>query len=67
MSAMINGKILVSWDGKYAKCRGCGSRIAWGTSKTGKKIPFDLDDNCTAHWATCPKADQFRKKKEVFK
>lgn len=44
-------------------CRGCGARIEWWTTPRGKFIPMDVDadGNCEAHWATCPKAKEFRK------
>lgn len=58
-----------------AVCSKCGAGIYWLTSKkTGKKMPFDslvqmIDeagdlgvDLAKNHWATCPNADDFRKK-----
>jgi len=40
-------------------CRGCGQSVAWITTKAGKLMP--VDDDGTSHFATCPKAGQFRK------
>mgnify|MGYP002868905559 CR=1 FL=1 len=54
-------------------CRGCGEKIVFMPTKTGKLIPVDADtfDNSilfdakkhTAHFATCPQAKEFRKDK----
>jgi hypothetical protein len=46
-----------------ANCRGCGAAIEWFTTPSGKKMPFDVDKdgNIESHFATCPKADTFRK------
>jgi hypothetical protein len=44
-------------------CRGCGKTIGWGETETGKKMPYDLDEKHTAHFSTCEKANDFRKKK----
>jgi hypothetical protein len=46
-----------------ARCRGCGASVEWWDTPNGKKIPMDVDadGNCEAHWATCPKAKDFRK------
>jgi hypothetical protein len=43
------------------RCRGCGAMIAWYHTPTGKTIPLD-DATFEPHWATCPKADEFRRK-----
>jgi len=44
-----------------AKCKGCGQAIWWLTTKKGRPAPFDPD--LTPHFATCPRADDFRKEK----
>jgi hypothetical protein len=50
----------------HATCRGCGDDIEWWITPTGKKIPMNIMDRgastATAHWATCPEQDSFRKK-----
>jgi hypothetical protein len=43
-------------------CRGCGKKIQWYETPNKKKIPLDLD-TYEPHFATCLKADEFRKKK----
>jgi len=58
-----------------AKCKGCGRPIAWVKTPKDKWIPVDVDQEYLivtkqgqvvsgriAHWATCPKSDQFRNK-----
>jgi len=42
------------------KCKACQAPIYWVETPKGKKIPLNKD--LTAHWTSCPKADQFRKK-----
>jgi hypothetical protein len=50
----------------HAKCRGCSADIEWWITPTGKKIPMDLMPEPTSeakpHWATCPNAEDFRRK-----
>lgn len=59
-----------------SNCRSCGARILWKTTKRGNKMPVNFDDDLceggsdeefdanrmTAHWDTCPQADQHRGK-----
>lgn len=40
-------------------CRACGAQIAWYKTPKGKSIPLNQD--LEPHWATCPKAQEFRK------
>jgi hypothetical protein len=42
------------------KCRGCGAGIAWYLTPKGKRMPLD-ERTFEPHWATCPKAKDFRK------
>ena len=42
-----------------AQCRGCGALIYWIKTKKGKNMPVDADGQ--PHWATCEKADTFRR------
>lgn len=61
-----------------SSCRGCGEPIVWMETQRGKRIPVDADsveedmlglpqifdpDTMTAHFASCPYADQFRQSK----
>lgn len=45
-----------------AKCRGCGADIEFWLTPKGKHIPLDAG-TMEPHWATCPKADDFRGKR----
>ncbi len=57
------------------QCRGCNATIKWVTTEGGRPTPLDpkpksfvLNDGkyqigFTPHWATCPNADEFRKKR----
>lgn len=68
MTILINGKISAIWSGRKEKCGklgrpGCGKEIGWGRTTAGKYMPFDLDENCTSHFATCAKVKSFRKDK----
>jgi len=47
-----------------ATCKGCGEFIKWILTKNGKNMPVDADGK--PHWATCKKADQFRRRPEVI-
>lgn len=44
-------------------CRGCGALIVWIVTKNDKRMPVDSDG--TSHFATCPKASNFRNPKET--
>jgi len=60
---------------KGSVCQGCGIYIEWIKTKAGKNMPVDpagvtviTADGRTVrgfipHWATCPKANQFKNKK----
>ncbi len=58
----VNGRIPVEWDRRSSLCKGCGLRIGWGITLQEKRMPFNFDDNHTAHWATCSSANEMRKK-----
>jgi hypothetical protein len=49
----------------HSHCAGCGAVIEWWITPLGRKMPMDVTDSgkAEAHWATCPKADRFRKVK----
>lgn len=42
-----------------AACKGCGAAIAWVRTDAGRQMPVDGDG--TPHFATCPKAAEFKK------
>lgn len=60
---------------KTAKCRSCSEYIVWVKTEAGKNMPVDADSfdegdelvydhsKHISHFATCPNADQHRKKK----
>lgn len=62
-TVLVNGKIPVRKTNE-AICRGCGKSIGWGETDAGKKMPFDLDEKNTSHWATCTKAKDLRRGKK---
>lgn len=54
-------------------CRSCGKWIIWLRTEAGKRMPVDAEtvepmemyfrkDKHTSHFATCPNADQHRKR-----
>jgi len=58
-------------------CKACGAPIKWVKMESGKAMPVDIDPikivretetggivvgGYLAHWATCPKANNFRKR-----
>ena len=47
-----------------SRCRGCQAQIFWIKTEAGKNMPLDPDG--IPHWATCPKADQFRSPPDDF-
>lgn len=49
-------------------CSGCEERVWWlQTFKTGVWMPVNVDDPNTSHFATCPHADEFRKRRTPAK
>lgn len=50
---------------KQPTCRGCGKEIRFAKTPRGKHMPVSLteDNKYQAHFADCPKADEFRKPK----
>lgn len=51
----------------YTRCQGCGAAMEFWRTKTGKSLPMDPmpnpDSRAASHYATCPFAERFRKKK----
>jgi len=58
-----------------AECRKCGKRIMFLKTSRGTSMPVDYDEEHkddklfnrtihTSHFATCPKAEEFRKTKK---
>lgn len=52
---------LLQMIGNASNCKGCSQMIFWVHSKA--KNPMPLDPDGMPHFATCPKADRFRKQK----
>lgn len=62
-------------DTEATTCRGCGGIVFWITTRKGAKMPVDTrvdggleplrdrDGRGLSHFATCPKADQFRRRR----
>jgi hypothetical protein len=52
----------------YSRCKGCKQPMEWWTTPTGARIPMEpmpLDDSpAVSHWATCPKAADFRRSQQ---
>ena len=48
-------------------CKGCGALIEWWITPAGKRMPMDITDRgqVQTHFATCPRADQFRKERRA--
>jgi hypothetical protein len=44
-----------------AACRSCGAEVVWERTKNDKLTPVNPDG--TPHWATCPAAKDWRRKK----
>lgn len=51
----------------YTRCQGCNQSMEFWRTKEGKNLPMDPmpdpESNAISHFSTCPKANQFRKKK----
>ena len=44
------------------KCRDCAVEIAWYRTPAGKRMPLE-EGTLEPHWAKCPGAERFRKRK----
>jgi hypothetical protein len=44
-------------------CRGCRAEIVWLRQRNNRMHPYNPDG--TSHFATCPKADEFRTNKQA--
>lgn len=54
--------MLLRHVGTPSRCRGCGAEVIWAYHRdTMKNTPYNLDG--VNHFATCPKAAEFRPKK----
>lgn len=61
--------------GQIPRCASCGAAIVWMRTKSGRRIPVDLASADPAHqnfdpvmghishFATCPQADQHRRRR----
>jgi hypothetical protein len=62
MQAMIDAGYTRSL---YTRCQGCGAVMEYWRTPTYKTIPMDPmtnpEDKAVSHFATCVKAEQFRK------
>jgi hypothetical protein len=57
---------LLKHVGEPGRCRGCGLAIYWVRHPdSGRNAPYDPDG--VNHFITCPRADDFRKKKALAK
>lgn len=66
---------LVPRDSQPSRCRGCGAVVYWITTPRGKKMPVDTraeggltplpdrDGRGVSHFATCPNAEAFRRRR----
>ena len=52
-------RMLLERVGDPGQCSGCNVPIYWVRYKGGRVGPHNLDG--VSHFATCPKADQFRR------
>jgi len=43
-----------------SRCNGCGAEMEWWLTPKGKRMPVDPGTG-ESHFATCPKAAQFRR------
>lgn len=59
-AAYRDGRLKMPLEAKQAKCRSCDADIWWMKTSNGKNIPLDV--NGTAHFTTCPSADQHRRR-----
>lgn len=44
------------------RCRACNQEIAWYRTPAGRRMPLE-EGTMEPHWAKCPQADDFRRKK----
>lgn len=62
-----NVEVTVDFDSK-GKCRKCGQEIYWAVTKNNKNMPVTYNsqyDSWDSHFATCPFANEFRRKHET--
>lgn len=57
----INGRIRSEWDGNEVACKGCGVKIGYAKTPSGKNTPFNLDLGNTSHFMSCPYSKDFRR------
>jgi len=57
----VKMSMLLRNAGDRGVCKGCGAAVIYLChARTGKRVPYSLDG--VNHFATCPEAEQFRKK-----
>lgn len=51
------GEFQASWDEHSSECKFCGDSIGWATTRKGKKVPIDIEEDeqgiMTTHFETC--------------
>jgi len=57
---MKQTKIMIPEGTPQSRCRECDKYFYWVRMPSGKLMPVDIDG--ISHFATCPAADEFRKK-----
>ena len=48
--------------GRPSRCKGCDAAIYWVTTRRDSLLPYTAEG--LPHFADCPKANEFRKKKK---
>ncbi len=64
--ALEGGAVIRLYDqAEKAKCKACGKEITFGITGRGHRMPVEQDEQgkWVSHFATCPEAKRFRKKK----
>lgn len=52
---------LLDHAGEPGRCRACGAPIVWFRHRSGAGAPYSMSG--LSHFADCPKADQFRRRR----
>lgn len=57
--------VMADWDSR-TKCKSCGAEIFWAKTNKGGNMPIELVGlaEWDSHYATCPQANKWRKKKD---
>ncbi len=58
--------VWINFNSKQIRCRACGKPMYFGVTKNNKNIPITRSGSAwQAHFADCPKANNFRRSIEV--